>query len=345
MIGCKLRQKNASHWPKLRHHRRSQTDGQHGINPHILGNASLLTLMPVRRTKACVNCRMAKARCSLSAPCSRCAKRHLGCQYAHTQGQLRESCRAEGFRSIRPAVDRSLDADGADSIIAAAPATTSSSVQLSDQGFKKSSWTAATGNVQALELGGVPHEHASNYSGSILTITQAPHNSHTLSHVLASPYLVDALSPSWFLNIDFDSSIDSSCESYALNGSRLLATPNSTDLASTNGLAPQLSQRSRSIQQGSLTAKMIFSRLVEYTRMMADQKNLPPFIHPPCCQGQGDECPSNSPHQCLPELLAICSTLTQMFHSRVSGSHSFVWQQICTHLRQLKAEVSSSASA
>jgi hypothetical protein len=132
------------------------------------------------------------------------------------------------------------------------------------------------------------------------------------------------------LSCDFtlpDSS--SSCDSFV----------SATMPSHTTAIGPQLSQRARSLQQGSLTAKMILSRLTDYTRTMAKGRQMPPFIHPPCFSSD-DECSSRSPHQCLPEKLAVCVNLTQMFYSQLPGSHSFVWQQIRTHVQQMRAEVS-----
>jgi hypothetical protein len=144
------------------------------------------------------------------------------------------------------------------------------------------------------------------------------------------------LSPSWFQDLDLPSMLGSPYETGSYVSNSLLITP---DPSCTGALQPQFSQRTRSIQQGSLTTKMLFSKLADYTKMMGEGKTLPPFIHPPCCLGQGDECTPNSPHQCLPEILAVCANLTQIFHARISGSCGYVWQQICTHLRQLRAEV------
>ncbi|KAJ5304403.1 alpha/beta hydrolase [Penicillium atrosanguineum] len=120
-----------------------------------------------------------------------------------------------------------------------------------------------------------------------------------------------------------------------------LRTPKSLNsMSSTQIPGPQLSQRERSLQQGSLTGKLLLGRLTVYTRMMADPKTLPPFIHPPCSLDSNDECPPDLPHQCLPEALAVCANLTKMFYSNMQGSHSFAWKQICTHLRQMSEEVS-----
>ncbi|KAF2028048.1 hypothetical protein EK21DRAFT_70684 [Setomelanomma holmii] len=108
--------------------------------------------------------------------------------------------------------------------------------------------------------------------------------------------------------------------------------------STTQAIGPQLSQRTRTLQQGSLTAKMVFGRLTGYTRKFAEEKQLPPFIHPSCYPGEQNQCPPGARHRCLPGTLAVCANLAQMFYSRLPGSHGFVWQQICAHLRQLQSE-------
>ncbi|KAK0761849.1 hypothetical protein N5P37_004648 [Trichoderma harzianum] len=104
---------------------------------------------------------------------------------------------------------------------------------------------------------------------------------------------------------------------------------------------PYLSTRERSFQQGYLTGKMLLSQMIDYTHRMAEGKTLPPFIHPPCFLSQDNECPPDTPHTCLPKILAICRTMTQMFYSRTPETNAFIWDQIYSHLRQMYAEVSS----
>jgi hypothetical protein len=151
---------------------------------------------------------------------------------------------------------------------------------------------------------------------------------------------LNPLSPSWFQDLDFSTTLDLPYKDSSLNANGSLIRSDELSQSPTGTLQPQFSHRTRSIQQGSLTAKMIFSKLGDYVRMMGEGKTLPPFIHPPCVLGQGDECASDSPHKCLPEILAVCANLTHLFYARVPGSSGYVWQQICTHLRQLRADVS-----
>lgn len=104
----------------------------------------------------------------------------------------------------------------------------------------------------------------------------------------------------------------------------------------------QLQERARTFQQGAMTAKLIFSKLSSYARAMAEATSLPPFVHPPCSLDGRQQCQPGTPHQCLPNTLAVCSNLAQMFYVRRTGSERFVWQQIGAHLAQLRGSVSTS---
>lgn len=288
--------------------------------------------MPVRRSKSCVNCRRAKARCSLSAPCSRCATRSLACQYATALPPLRDH-RPRGFRPIRPATDTTLNGSTVGSAINAA-SDTNLNAPVENEIRSPSMNIHEEAEIPTwLKIGtGTPPSDMTNFSdfNELFDVSESPTMAEP-SHSLQTahfPTFPDIISPR-LLSLDFSTVFPG------------VVTPNSMDFnLGPKALEPQLSQRSRSLQQGSMTAKMIFSRMSDYGRMMADAKSLPPFIHPPCCLGSRDECSPNAAHTCLPEALAVCSNLAQMLYARRSGSQDFVWKQIRTHLGQLRDEVS-----
>ncbi|KAK1254102.1 hypothetical protein MKX08_008097 [Trichoderma sp. CBMAI-0020] len=174
-------------------------------------------------------------------------------------------------------------------------------------------------------------------------ITPSPDRHGGSDNSSVSRYFVDPLQASDPLSLPYSmSGLELSTASspiptsISFNGPNFLMT--AMDPANTLD-KPPLSMRERSFQQGSLTAKMILSQLFDYTRRIAEGKNLPPFIHPPCFLSQNDECPTEAPHSCLPQSLAICRNLTQMFYSRTSESTSFIWRQIYIHLREMRAEI------
>jgi hypothetical protein len=307
--------------------------------------------MPMGRAKSCYSCRVAKVRCSLSSPCSRCAKRHLKCIYAPNHPRRPEQRSTEGFRPIKPAVEtravtgacsygstraRESNKTVVDAKIDTASASSSVFVVANNIGIL--SCPAAEAGVQLPYLTRFS-EHAPRPFESLEAVDPL----HTPLYSESSLQLTNCTETFDLLN-SFDAlePLYRSETAHVVEASRTIMAPNPGSVtSSTKALGPQLSQRARSLQQGSLTAKMILSRLTDYTRKMADGRQLPPFIYPPCSLGRHNGCPPDSPHLCLPEKLAICVNLTQMFYSRLPGSHSFVWQQICSHIRQMHAEVSS----
>ncbi|KAJ5669062.1 hypothetical protein N7462_010132 [Penicillium macrosclerotiorum] len=308
--------------------------------------------MPFRRSKACVNCRRAKARCSLAKPCSRCADRRLECHYIIAYPPRPVNRWPEGFRPIKPA-DTLPRAQGPLITSDAAGAELFAPSQTGDM------LTSPHCNVLLEQT----KRTASTVAGPCNQIPDLPVCSGEVTQYSDVSFLFDTSLPAdWTLQspgLSFDDLLSSPrLGNSDINTPTMIPntqdrTANAVDLttltsmqSTTTGikaLGPQLSQRTRSLQQGSLTARMIFSRLAEYSRMMADPTTLPPFIHPPCCLSYDcDDCRPDSPHQCLPEALAVCANLTHMFYSRLPGSQVFVWKQIYAHLQQMRKEVRAS---
>lgn len=327
------------------------------------------------RAKSCDHCRAAKTRCSLSSPCSRCAKRCLQCQYSPPRSLILDERRLrKGFRPILPVnstpipIEKTVEngdtppnglaslTEAPDTIpLAASTAVPFSNIssQLEGNGFV---------NIATLPYAGTNIADLSVYQSDTAPLFDTPvasDFSHELTSVLGGsvvsnnssgfPYHIDPMStlrPLNFTpppnNLGLSVASTSLLAYSSFSSSRLLMTgPHQIN----GSCKPYLSTRERSLQQGSLTAKMLLSQLIDYTHRMADGKHLPPFIYPPCSLSQHDECPPDTPHTCLPETLAICRSLTQMFYSRTPGSSGYIWQQICTHLRQMHAEVSSLSTA
>lgn len=151
----------------------------------------------------------------------------------------------------------------------------------------------------------------------------------------------EPLSSVWFESLDLTSASRISDEIGRLEAFTQLAMPHQCPSSDLDDMEVQLSRRKRSLQQGSLAAKMVFSRLSDYTRMLADSKELPPFIYPPCCAPQGNQCLPGSPHRCLPETLEVCANLTRIFHNCEPESLGYAWHQVRLHIQHLYADVSS----
>lgn len=263
--------------------------------------------MPAPRPKSCDACRLAKARCTLSVPCIRCSKRGVDCRYS-TAVVRRQTDQNQGLRPLRPApgVDCGLSENDS---FAYKPAPS----------LEISSTSSPNGYTSFSAIG----DHAAEVHDALsLPICEnAP-----LPYVYVPPDFV----PEAF---DLPDSLDISAFIFDFQ----TTPPSSEDFDEKD--EAELVQRSRSFQQGALTAKMIYSKLASYCHLLADAIHLPPFIHPPCWLGASDRCAADAPHRCLPEPLAVCSNLLQMFSMRREGTEGFVWKQICTHLRELQDNV------
>jgi hypothetical protein len=325
--------------------------------------------MPNTRAKSCDNCRVAKSRCSLTSPCSRCAKRCLQCHYP--QNRIRNSGnqqRRNDFRPILPVTNTPIviekvvnnerlpteNSVSIDEISDAVAADAGNYFANSDTHSEENTFDAMAALLDAgARMPDLAIYQSDAFSPFDISATPALHHETASSsdkqedsdNSSVSRYFVDNFSTSDPISLPysmpgFGLSTASSpmSTSISFNSPDFLIT--TIDPADTRE-KPLLSVRERSFQQGSLTAKMILSQLFDYTRRIAEGRNLPPFIHPPCFLSQNDECPPEAPHSCLPQPLAICRNLTQMFYSRTSESTSFIWRQIFSHLREMRAEVSS----
>jgi hypothetical protein len=255
------------------------------------------------RAKACYNCREAKVRCSLRIPCQRCSNKVLFCDYAPVQRPKALQSRPR-FRQLRPVTSRQ----------ARPPVTQSSEVatQPVEAETRDSASLDITGDflnsehdVSQTGLHSLGNDAAIRGPGQILT----NEGYNRILPAFRACHAADSLDPADMLS------------------------------GSTNP-GPQLTQRGRSLQQGSLTAKMLSGRLAEYTRMMAIHRDLPPFIYPPCVANGQNTCAPGSPHTCLPYILSRCARLTGDFQaSKLGSSRHAIWQATCDHLQLMQSEV------
>jgi len=101
-------------------------------------------------------------------------------------------------------------------------------------------------------------------------------------------------------------------------------------------------RRTPTIDQ-SLMARILVGQLENFPRMLIGGSRLPPFIYPQCVlDGRlPGQCVSpNGVHQCLPEPLANCVVLTQMFYNRTLSNNQLVWKTIYEEQKRLYEQVS-----
>lgn len=277
--------------------------------------------MPNTRVKSCQNCRLAKARCSLALPCARCSARCLDCLYAtsHKADSRPVPRRSIGdsrqLRALRPALATPGDGFGVHD--GPGGGTALASYEHHSSGGSVSSVPSSTtllGDSQSPESA-IPRRRSSacpvtdlqGMGESLAGDAGMPDTS--AGNMPAYPYQV--FMPEWLMEGN----------------------------VSDKSISQSLSQRFRTISQGSLTAKILLGQITAYPRMMISGHQLPPFIYPPCVVGHNSECPAEDAHSCLPEPLAICASLVQMYYSKTKVTKTFVWQQIYAHARQLYSNV------
>lgn len=328
--------------------------------------------MPISRAKSCDHCRVAKTRCSLATPCSRCAKRGLECHYSSSRSRSSNPQRwKKEFRTILPVTtdlgtaehitgdsDPHIDYLQVASMIKASdtilPGTLSTAAEISFPNSVSTSEDNAFADIARLvDTGAETPDLTICHSDtpSLFDISGTSRLSHAAtpeSKSLGSsdngsmyPYYVDPLSTYNPFNFPYPFVTGLGSASSPVLASIDFSSPELLTEAANVLRKPYLSTRERSFQQGYLTGKMLLSQMIDYTHRMAEGKTLPPFIHPPCFLSQDNECPPDTPHTCLPKILAICRTMTQMFYSRTPETNAFIWDQIYSHLRQMYAEVSS----
>lgn len=89
----------------------------------------------------------------------------------------------------------------------------------------------------------------------------------------------------------------------------------------------------------SFTAKYLMSVLSSYPKLMATNPVVPPYIHPHHPKSNGDDCIYDTDKTCLPEPLAICSSIVQMFLTKRRESNAFIWRTIRLEQQRLYKEV------
>lgn len=335
--------------------------------------------MPISRKKACEQCRLAKARCSLDRICSRCVNRSLTCDYnggvsragPYTRPHPLENPR--GFSSASPALNTVAPLSLFSPIDSGAPWP-----ELGDA-FRDESTLVNTELVdwdsyQAVDSRGTLRDQASLNMSEAAThpplLGDSPH--HELTNNLTLNELPDSILP-W----DYPGTPQPGDISNALPGattkqvdeavvmsanvSELDCLSSPTDQREITGeiekgttitIYGKQSEKSQARRQGptpeqSLTTKILVGQIKNYPRMLIGGNRLPPFIFPQCIFN-GRLCrqctAANGMHQCLPEPLANCAALTQMFYSRSPGNTQLVWKTMYEEQKRLYEQVSINLS-
>lgn len=270
--------------------------------------------MPLPRRKSCEACRVAKARCSRTSPCSRCQMRHLSCDYGDPFARLRTN--RHKAQALAPALTHNDETSTlfdvgnihsglgttVDTEYAQTGVTSGSSdgngldtdTEASENIFEWLSWSDID------DLGQINDQ---SYQPSIQAIEKKTFSLPFLSNIGSGP---PARLP------------------YTASHAR-----HSISLSSRNYSA-------RDMSLSSLTSKVLGSQLLSYPGMMLGNY-LPPFIFPSCVPGE--PCTGARGHQCLPTALANCRAVVSMFETMTPSNHEFICKTVYREAERLQREV------
>ncbi|CAH0053761.1 unnamed protein product [Clonostachys solani] len=316
--------------------------------------------MPISRTKACFLCREAKARCDRAIPeCSRCAERKLRCVYDGRNG-FRGAGSSYPYPS-RVALQSLMPQETTDPL-----ALPRDQRQQDDSLARLLSSSAKT--QQPLRVAELAHDDAWTADGLLardpsvdpLLELDFAGDSFALgniqSHIFAEKETISpGLMEPWGVSADMpeDSNVYSHgtwtvqelMKSSSATAQKDLAALTSTITTTTTAAADKNGSSCRPLLMKPLFRSctmnsILLGQVTSYPKMMIEGDQLPPFIHAPCHidNDLAPGCGERSRHQCLPQELAICASLVQMFYERTKANTDFVWTLIYEEQARLQRE-------
>ncbi|KAI1171399.1 hypothetical protein F4777DRAFT_55927 [Nemania sp. FL0916] len=309
--------------------------------------------MPISRKRSCQQCRVAKVRCSLERICQRCLERGLDCEY------VSGTSRWGPYDNVNPS------SPGLN--MARTPPSANTQTQISSflSGLAPEDLNISYGflenSLTEQNSGGVHEQHTQhNIAGSTgphEAVGQQPERSREAA--VMPPPSSSEFAFSWLDSpVLFDLPLKMGANPFALRDdpvppSKGAPIPMSADPRGDSQDAEEvriiygqpyqryLRPRRQTTLERALMVKILMGQVVNFPRRLIEGRRLPPFIHPQCVLEDRlpRECTAkNGAHCCLPEPLAICASLTQLFFNRSGGSSEYVWKLIYTELKRLHTE-------
>lgn len=325
-----------------------------------------------RRKKSCASCRLAKTRCNMAAPkCSRCEMRRIDCayekRYASSVSNPKEynqaaegtshGTTANNHRGPSMTSGASLAAEvlvepldtfqpgmaSQDPRPVALDALPRQGLEIGlqneldlDWDFGLHSWGAGRS--------GIEDDQTMTASENLTTITDR----QTGMKDLGIAYLPSRVQFSYPMLLDKDSqgqprspspppmpghNLPPEGRALVQSSPRILASlpdPNMPEL---------YLPRKFATSSTSLTAKYLMAVVSSYPKLMTENSVLPGYIHPYQLKNKGNDCVCNNDNNCVPEPLAVCSSIVQMFLTKTSESNAFVWRTVRSEQQRLYKEV------
>ncbi|KAI1426484.1 hypothetical protein F5Y12DRAFT_713214 [Xylaria sp. FL1777] len=307
--------------------------------------------MPISRKKACEQCRLAKARCSLDPVCVRCLNRGLECKYSGGSFRIGPYTRPHLI-----GVDQSPSSAG--------PVNTAEPLSrlfsLSDLGVTSLEYEGAIGEDPALGNSEIDHWVSFQANEPLLSREvpedEAPDDDPFLTFPLRWDMMgesqLEKSQPNIHSAAPMGHSVEAAVAAECLPQSDRPSLPRGEDERSVDmdestvaihvkRYKHLLAHRRGMTNELPLMARTLTGQIQNYPTMLIRGSRLPPFIYPQCVLNNrlSHHCTATTGmHQCFPEPLANCAALTQMFYSRISGNTQFIWKAIYDEQKRLYDE-------
>lgn len=301
-----------------------------------------------KRPRSCRACNQAKIKCSHSAPCHQCTRKGLKCIFDHQQGRKEASenvvttpvhetvaAAATSVDSVAGLVDFGVEGSSdelGDELIQNTDQTVEHEFEALPRTYSSSQ--DGTCSTDAVDLGEIFDENflstnTTTLAGqdSLMTLFDDHSRDPTTKDIISNiNFWPDGLSGKELQLPTF------SPASPLGTLSKAIGTSPSSEIVTPSHFAKNLVKTS--LQQ--IHATMIIDMIYAYPRMMTRRETFPPFIHAysPVIDTVEDQ-------YSLPEHLAHCMGIAQLFVARNDDTRSFVWSTIRAEMRSFRDSLPS----
>ncbi|KKP01522.1 hypothetical protein THAR02_06382 [Trichoderma harzianum] len=298
--------------------------------------------MPISRKKTCVQCRKAKARCSLTLPrCTRCIDKSLACDYA----------RMVPYSVTTPASPATnANTHPGDLRDAAADLR----VLTASNGHHSHGLPPGSAHVLLDSLGMVSSSSSTPPLSSAAPMTVPGRSDWPLLHVDLGPDAA-GLDTSAMPPIEPCQNVFSFLNSMTIPSHAAPEGVQDEDTRLRNPITGSGTQsdfllhdvRSRILTKRRglnattvLSTRAILGQVCAYPAMMVKGPILPPFIHSRCSLDDSltHDCAKAQKHNCLRRTLSICASLVGMWLDKTPVNSPFVWETIYNEVARLQKE-------
>ncbi|PTB63033.1 hypothetical protein BBK36DRAFT_1182618 [Trichoderma citrinoviride] len=324
--------------------------------------------MPISRQKSCVQCRKAKARCSLALPrCSRCMSRNLPCEYAGgavprmTPYMSSSVLQALNPTSINTPTTHTSSSDtpqqhaGHVRVLAArhgqeGAATAPGYAALDPLGMISSSPSAATASSSSAgQMAAPQHSTTTRPDWPPLQVELDPPGptSHAPAGSLDTSAMGLTIEPchsvfSFLHNINMNPP-DSEPDLDTRLRNPVTGSGTQSDFLLHDKASRVLTKRRGLTASSVLATRTILGQVCSYPAMLVSGHALPPFIHSRCSLNDDGgstrhDCAREGRHACLGRTLSVCASLVGMWMDRTPVSSSFVWETIYNEVARMHKE-------